>query len=64
MAKLLRNSPYNPITDEEWRRFWDVCDLSHLSEKEQQKVRQLFQEGAENHPYYRRLIRGKRPRFQ
>ncbi len=57
MTALLKNSPYNPITEAEWEHFFNLCDFSHLSLKQQERVYRLFREGAEKHPYYRRLIR-------
>ncbi len=57
MTQLLQDSPYNPITDEEWERFFGLCDLSHLPAERQFELNDEFRKMADEYPLYRRLIR-------
>ncbi len=58
MKQLLQNSKYNPLTNEEWERFFALMDLSQVPEgKARDKIIDMFKASAQNNPLARRLFR-------
>ena len=60
---LLKNSKYNPLTEEEWERFASLIDFSQVPKQERKKVLDMFKASAEVHPMVRRLYREQTASF-
>lgn len=59
MKPLLKNSPYNEITEEEWQQYFTFINTGKISDKNAASMRQLIMNVAHNVPYARVLIRDK-----
>lgn len=60
---LLKNSKYNPLTEEEWQRFFSLIDMSQVPESERQGIMDMFKHSADRNPVARRLYREQTAKF-
>ncbi len=55
--QLLKNSKFNPLTEEEWNKFFSLVDFSNVSKEEENQIRKMFRDSAKKAPLTRQLIR-------
>lgn len=64
MAKaLLRGSNCNPLTEEEWERFFSLIDMSQVPEDQREDIKQMFKKTAKRYPMARSLCREQTGKF-
>ncbi len=53
MTQLLKNSEFNPLTEEEFNKYISLLDTTKISEKQKEKIVDALQNAAQREPFAR-----------
>ncbi len=51
MVTLLKNSQFNPLTGEEFEKYFSLLDTSKISDEQAEQIQTLLQGATEEEPY-------------